>query len=500
MWEKTTAHHGTLPGSRGLFAKHGPFGLCALITLAVIGATLAGRLPLMLVALVGIAAAVWIARRPQRGVLLAVALLPLDGLRLPLGIDGQVASWKEGLAVFTAICAFFSIQRVARRAKPDWFWWLVAFVVLSVTWFGIHQSKAAFWGLKLNFVYLALAYAAWRCPLDKRDRDRFVSILMGLGVLTAAYGVAQQLIGHERLNQLGYAYNSVLRFNGGFLRSISTFALPFSFGFFLMMVIVICVPVALADLTRLRNRLFLLATPLLVAGLVTSIVRTAMLGLIVGLLYIGIRRFHSVIAVLVPLGLVAIFFIPGSSATSALSSDSTKARSANWTENIDGVLDHPLGIGVGETGAAKARSYGQSVQEQAAAFGIDLSQPDSDVYTPILGANGVYQPDNYYFKTVVELGVIGLWFLIRILFGAVRESRRLERVKDKRDSALGIGITAYLAATIFSMFFATYLELFPMDAYFWLLLGITAATVREHRSGDDHDVSVAPSVAAGAAR
>ena len=99
--------------------------------------------------------------------LLAVALVPLDGLRLPLGIDGAVASWKEALAVFTAACAFVSAQRVARRAKPDWFWWLVAFVVLSVTWFGIHQSKAALWGVKLNFVYLTLAYAAWRCPLDK---------------------------------------------------------------------------------------------------------------------------------------------------------------------------------------------------------------------------------------------------------------------------------------------------------------------------------------------
>ena len=65
------------------------------------------------------------------------------------------------------------------------------------------------------------------------------------------------------------------------------------------------------------------------------------------------------------------------------------------------------------------------MQEQAAAFGIDLTQPDTDVYTPILGAKGVYQPDNYYFKTVIELGVIGLWFLIRILIGAVRESRRL---------------------------------------------------------------------------
>jgi O-Antigen ligase len=374
-----------------------------------------------------------------------------------------------------------SAQKVARRTRPDWFWWLVALVAIGGIWFGVHQSKAALWGRKLDFIYLTLTYAAWRCPLDKRDRDRFVSILMGIGTLAAAYGVVQQVLGHARLHELGYEYNSVLRFNGGFLRSVSTFALPFSFGFFMMMVIAICLPVALSDTSRLRNRLFLLATPLLFIGLATSIVRTAILGLLVGLLYIGIRRYRIVIAVLIPVGLVALFFIPGSSATSALSSDSTKARSANWTENFDAIADHPLGLGVGETGAAKARSYGQSVEEQAAAFGIDVNQPDADVYTPVLGGNGVYQPDNYYLKTVIELGVLGLWFLIRVLVGAVRESRALERVPDKTDSAFGLGMTAFLFAVIFSMFFATYLELFPMDTYFWVLLGITAATAREYR-------------------
>src|SRR5205823_10384981 len=90
-----------------------------------------------------------------------------------------------------------------------------------------------------------------------------------------------------------------------------------------------------------------------------------------------------------------------------------------------------------------------------------------------------YQPDNYYFKILVELGVLGLWFFIRVLIGAVRESRRLERAPYPEDRAFGMGITAYLWASMFAMFFATYLEQFPIDAYFWLLLGITAATVRE---------------------
>ena len=466
-------------GPTGLFSQVGPFGPCAIAAVVIVMALIMGQLQLLVLAAVALVGAIWVLKRPQRGILLLVTLVPFDGVRLPLGIEGSVASWKEALAIFTAVAALLAYRHAPPRPKPNWFWWLVAFVGLAVVWVGLHQSKAAIWGLKLDFVYLTLTYAAWRCPLDRRDRDHLISILMGVGLLTALYGIFQEIVGHQRLNSWGYAYNTVLRFNGGFLRAISTFALPFSFGFYLMMVIVVCLPVALADLTRRRNRWFVALCPLLAVGLVTSIVRAAMIGLAVGVLYIGFRRFKAVLAVLVPIGLAALFLIPGSSASRALSSDSTKARSANWSQNFDAILEHPLGIGVGETGAAKARSYGQTVQEQAAVFGIDLSKPDTDVYTPTLGANGVYQPDNYYVKTVVELGLIGLWLLLRILYGALKESRRLERARDPVDRAFGIGMTAFLVAVVFAMFFSTYLELFPMDMYFWLFLGVTAATARE---------------------
>jgi hypothetical protein len=52
-------------------------------------------------------------------------------------------------------------------------------------------------------------------------------------------------------------------------------------------------------------------------------------------------------------------------------------------------------------------------------------------------------------------------------------------------------MTAFLAAAMFSMLFSTYLELFPMDMYFWLLLGITAATVRQYEPDPEHS-HVAP--------
>ena len=442
-----------------------------------------GLLFVLLIAGIAIAATAWIVDRPQRGILVAVALVPFDGLRLPFGIAGPLASWKEALAILTAVAAAVHGARRRRTDRPTWFLWLVGLICLAIAWSPFHRTSAMLWGLKLDFVYVTLTFAALRTPLTSRDRDRLVTILMSAGAATAVYGLAQQVIGHERLHRLGYDYNSALTFSGGFLRSVSSFALPFSFGFYLMMVILVCLPVALADLARLRNRVFIVLLPLYIGGVVVSVVRTAIVGLLIGLVYIVVRRHRLFLAVLIPVGLVAAFALPASGASSVLSASSVEARAANWSRNVTAVLASPLGIGVGETGAAKARSYGQTAAEQRAALGLDPQRTDVSVFTETLNGTGVYLPDNYFVKTLIELGVLGLWFFVRLLAGALVESRALERVPCPSDAALGIGSTAYLAASIFSMFFATYLELFPIDVHFWLLLGVVAATVRLYPVG-----------------
>jgi hypothetical protein len=270
----------------------------------------------LLAASVAVAGTAWIAVRPQRGILIAVALVPFDGLRLPLGITGPLASWKEALAIVTAVAAGLHGSGRRRQDRPLWHWWLIGLICLAVAWIPFHWTAATLWGLKLDFIYVTFTFAALRTPLTCRDRDRLVTILMSAGAVTAAYGLAQQLIGHKRLQHVGYEYGVNLTFNGGFLRSVSSFALPFSFAFYLMMVILICLPVALDDLSRVRNRLFIIVLPLYIGGLIVSVVRTAIIGLVIGLVYIAVRRHRSIFAVLVPVALLAVFAVAASGAAS----------------------------------------------------------------------------------------------------------------------------------------------------------------------------------------
>jgi hypothetical protein len=48
-----------------------------------------------------------------------------------------------------------------------------------------------------------------------------------------------------------------------------------------------------------------------------------------------------------------------------------------------------------------------------------------------------------------------------------------------RDAALAEGVAASILASAAAAMVATYFEIFPMDLYFWLLLGVVAARYAE---------------------
>jgi O-Antigen ligase len=409
-----------------------------------------GSLALALGVLVPLALA--LRRRPQLGVLALAALVPFNGLLLVIPHPQIAQSWKEGVVLAT-LAATFVAPAEARAPKgrrlPRWLAAVSLLVLLGLVSGAVVGGQQALTGLRIDFFYLLLAWAIWRCPPSRVDRDRLVTILMATGVITALVGLAQQVVGATRLNDLGYQYNSVIRFAGGFLRSFSTFSDPFQFGFFLMLVLLVGLALALEDPRRTRNRLFLFAVPLLVLGLASSVVRGAWLGLAAGLLYLGWRR-HRRLLLIIPVALVALLYLPGSLSSAALSGTSLAERGSGWQANTQQIVAHPLGAGIGATGAAAAK------------------------VAALQGGGTTYQPDNYYFKTVYELGLLGLWLLVVALFTIFGSTDRTALRLSGSDGALVRGVSAGVLAAIMASFVATYFEIFPMDVLFWLLLGVVA--------------------------
>jgi O-antigen ligase len=267
-------------------------------------------------------------------------------------------------------------------------------------------------------------------------------------------------VGHAYLHDLGYEYDDNIRFTSGMqLRSFSTFNLPFSFGFYLMLVILIALPMALAEPKRLRNKIFFLSIPLLSVGLLFSFVRGAMLGLAIGLLYLAFHR-YKLLVYGIPIVLVAALFIPsGANVSNAVfSSQSFTARTVSWGDRIDQFAQNPLfGTGIGTTGAAAEK----------AAF---LNNKDP---------NATYYPDNSWLKVAFELGIFALWFFFIWLISVFLYTRKAERRVEGIDRDFISGVTAQLLAIMISALVATYLELAPMDQLFWVMITIVATMAPE---------------------
>jgi hypothetical protein len=286
-------------------------------------------------------------------------------------------------------------------------------------------------------------------------------------------------MGGARLNALGYPYNTVIVTAGGHLRSFSTFASNFEFAFFLMIVLLMGLPCALSDTRRLRNRAFLACLPVFAAALLLTFTRGAWLGLAVGGVYLGMRRYRLLLLA-VPAVVLAFAFLPGSITSTSFSPTSLGERGVGWHQNFEQVLSHPFGVGIGATGAAAAKV----AQLEAGGTQVDTSVPGSPMY----------QPDNYYYKTVYELGVLGLWLWILLLASAFASAARIARSKSGSESSFALGVAACVAAAAVASLVATFFEIFPMDLFFWLLISTVAASRWSSEPSNDQELALAPAI------
>ena len=348
-------------------------------------------------------------------------------------------------------------------------WWPAAAVfvvfgsVSALTTFGI----VGVFGIKVTFFYILLVVVMWLAPFDAADRDHLVSVLMGMGVFTSAVGIAQLLAGPAALVSLGYEYGTQVRTSGGLLRTFSTFNLPFPFGLYVMLALLVGGAVALADPRRRRNMLFLWASPMMVVAMSSSIVRGAILGLAVGAIYLIAVRFRYLAAPLALAALavlVTIPFVPGITSV-FFSSSSLGQRGDGWANIIASILVHPVGTGLGSSGSAADR----------------ISTAEGQAFTRS-GLSTNYQPDNYYVKALLELGPIGLWAVVALLVTSLLWCTRLSRALPGSDGALALGVGASIVAAMFASLVSTYFEIFPIDVYFWLLLGVVGCAAAQHES------------------
>jgi len=418
-----------------------------------------------LVLALAIPALIALLQRPQRGILILVIGAPLSGLLTFIPHPGIVEGWKQFVVLVMLAGTFLGPSEGPTgkaRSRPSWVIGLLPLLAMgALSGIAVGPTRA-FFGLRQYFFYLLAAWAIWRRPPDARERDRIVTALMVIGVLEGFYALFQQYLGPDRLHQLGYAYNDTITFIGPRMRSFGTFQQPFGFAFFEMIVLLIGIPHALAEPDRPRSRWFLVFAPICLLGWAAAVIRGAILGLAVGITYLGVGRYR-VLLLTIPAALVVVLLLPSGLVAPALSASSSQQRVAGWSENLHNVTMHPFGIGVGATGSAAIKV--QAETEQASP-------------SPATGET-TYEPDNSWFKILLELGVLGLWFFVLVVTAICSSTHQVAKRLSGVDAAFARGVTAMVLAAMAAAFVSSYFDIFPMDLFFWMLVAIVATMSAE---------------------
>jgi hypothetical protein len=349
--------------------------------------------------------------------------------------------------------------------------WLVGAIVLLLGMYVVNAAgtHTAQWsnGARLVIEAFGLFLIGYLAPDSPRTWRWAVGALLGVAVLNAVLGLAQQGIGVQRLvHQFGYQFGDEVRTTaGGKFRSFGTLEDPFNYAALLALALV-------CALFELRRRgLAIGIAGLLTIGIAVSFVRTeiVLMAVILAILLVRARRVPSAAALLLAttvaaLGLLTLLAQPPPSPTSRASVLATlNGRTTGWSELLADPVDLIAGRGVGAVGSGLARSASTGVYEPGRfKAGRAPTAASSEELRSV---------DSSYLATLADVGLAGLVLLLAIL-GRMLVLMRLTRPAPSAAMwiALGLWLVLVLDATTRSSMTA-----FPYGFIAMYLLGLALA-------------------------
>jgi hypothetical protein len=363
--------------------------------------------------------------------------------------------------------AVFGLRAERRRYDA----WLVGAIVVLLGMYLVNPAggHSAQWsdGARLVIEAFGLFLVGYLGPEPERTWRWAVMALLGVALLNAGLGLAQQGIGVQRLvHEFGYQFGEQVRTtSGGRFRSFGTLEDPFNYAALLALALV-CVALDVR-----HRRLAIGIAALLAVGIAVSFVRTevVLLAVIAAIVLVRLRRVESAVALLLATGVAAIGLLtllplPSASPTSRASVLGTlNGRTTGWSELLSDAGDLVAGRGVGAVGSGLARSatagvyqpgHFQAGRAPAAASTEELRSVDSS-----------------YLATLADVGCAGLALLLVIL-GRMLVLMRLARPGPSGAMwvSLGLWLVIALDATTRSSITA-----FPYGFIALYLLGLSLA-------------------------
>lgn len=398
----------------------------------------------------------------MRGLLLcALALyMPLDVLlrALPLGFISS--SWDEALMLFAAM---YILWRVTLRRAPlqmratpvDAY--LLLFIAVGFFLMCVNSPimNIAVSGYRAVVQYMVWFLLVTRLIEDDHDFHLFYGVLLGMAILVGLHGIYQYIVAAPIPANWISSMEAPVR-----TRVYSIIGSPNIMGSFLVMFAPMAAGVAYYSKTLWIKIAAICATGMMCLSIIFTFSKGAWGGLFVAVFVFAVFLDRRLIALMGVAGTAAIVLIPSIMNrimfmfTSAYHEASMRAgRMIRWQKGLELLHENNpwIGFGLGRFGGAVAMQ-----NQTLASQGLEY-----------------FYLDNYYLKTLVEMGYIGLFFYILLLAGLIlwclRAIGRSRYDKEDRSRVLAVAMFSGLCGVLTHCFFENIFEVPYMTAYFWSL-------------------------------
>lgn len=398
----------------------------------------------------------------MRGLLLLclAMYLPIDYLlRTVLNIGFLASVWDEGLLL---LCVLYLLWHTAMGRAPlgsrvtplEGYLWLFIGVGFFLMCAVSPVQSIAVDGLRAEVQYLLWFFVVIRLIEDDRDFGIFYGALLTLGVCVALHGIYQFVAAVP----IPASWISDTE-QGVRTRVFSITGSPNICGALLVLLAPLAAGLAYYSRKRWVQLASLCATGAMCLSILFTFSKGAWLGLVVAILVFACFLDRRLIALMGAGAAVAVIAVPSiaNRITYLFTADYVEAsqragRMVRWETGLR-LLEESnrwLGFGLGRFGGAVA------MQNQV----IEESETFSYFYM-----------DNYYLKTLVEMGYIGLFFYLLLLAGLVlwclRAIGRTKLTASNRARVLPAALFSGMVGVLAHCYFENIFEVPYMMAYFW---------------------------------
>ena len=386
--------------------------------------------------------------------------LPLDYLfRSVLSISFLSSVWDEMLILFALgylILRKMTTPALQGKTRANTLeCYILLFFAVGFLLMMIHSPifSIAVAGYRAQVQYMIWFLLALRLIENDRDFALFYGTLLCMGTLIALHGIYQFIVAAPIPSSWVSQTEMSVR-----TRVYSLTGSPNIMGCLMVLLAPLAAAVAYWAKKRWVKVLAMGCTGLMCLACLFTFSKGAWLGLIVAVVVFSLLLDKRLLALMGSVGAAALVLVPSvaNRITYLFTADYAAAsarggRAVRWATGLELLHnnDQWFGFGLGRFGGAVA------MQNQV------LETSDTFSY---------FYMDNYYLKTLVEMGYVGLFFFLLLLLGLmIWGLRSVGRTRQTSVHPLAVGILSALSGVLVHCYFENIFEVPYMMGYFWAM-------------------------------